>query len=292
MDAIAKNVYIEERYLDVTLGVIVQSRGLVQIDAPPSPEDGRAWRASLMGMGGGPERVLINLDAHADRTLGARTMDCTVIAHEKTAQAFRNRPNTFKAQGDETGANWEAIPGLGSVRWAPPEISFVEKMTLHWGDTPILLESHPGPASGAIWVILPQEKVVFVGDAVTKAQPPFLAYASLPEWVEALKMLQEPEYKGFTIVSSRGGIVSNSVIKAQLELMNLINDKLDKLASKKSPASATDKLVDSLASGFKAPASRHKPRFPCLASLSSFSNWTSPGAYLLYHQPRPALMIS
>ena len=38
MDAIAKNVYIEERYLGVTLGVIVQPRGLVQIDAPPSPQ--------------------------------------------------------------------------------------------------------------------------------------------------------------------------------------------------------------------------------------------------------------
>ena len=58
MDAIAENVYIEDRYLGVTLGVITQTRGLIQIDAPPSPEDGRAWRASLMGMGNGPERVL------------------------------------------------------------------------------------------------------------------------------------------------------------------------------------------------------------------------------------------
>ena len=57
MDAIAENVYIEDRYLGVTLGVITQTRGLIQIDAPPSPEDGRAWRASLMGMGNGPERV-------------------------------------------------------------------------------------------------------------------------------------------------------------------------------------------------------------------------------------------
>ena len=162
MDAIAKNIYIEDRYLGVTLGVIIQPRGLIQIDAPPSPEDGRTWRASLMGMGNGPERVLINLDAHPDRTLGVRAMDCTVIAHEKTAQAFRNRPNTFKAQGDETGANWEAIPGLGSVRWAPPEISFVDKVTIHWSDTPILLESRPGPSSGAIWVTLPEEKVIFI----------------------------------------------------------------------------------------------------------------------------------
>jgi glyoxylase-like metal-dependent hydrolase (beta-lactamase superfamily II) len=244
--------------LGVTLGVIVQPRGLIQIDAPPSPEDGRIWRASLMGTGGGPERVLVNLDAHPDRTLGARAMDCTVIAHEKTAQAFRNRPNTFKAQGDETGANWEAIPGLGSVRWAPPEISFVEKMTLHWGDMPILLESHPGPASGAIWVIFPEEKVIFVGDAVAKGQPPFLAYASLPDWIEALKVLQEPEYKSFSIVSSRGGVVTQQVVRSQADILKRIHDRVEKLGSKKSAPAAIDKLADQLLKDFRAPAARQK----------------------------------
>jgi hypothetical protein len=43
--------------------------------------------------------VLINLDAHPDRTLGVRAMDCTVIAHEKTAQAFRNRPEYLQGAG-------------------------------------------------------------------------------------------------------------------------------------------------------------------------------------------------
>lgn len=258
MDAIAKNVYIEERYLGVTLGVIVQPRGLIQIDAPPSPEDGRTWRASLMGMGNGLERVLINLDAHPDRTLGVRAMDCTVIAHEKTAQAFRNRPNTFKAQGDETGANWEAIPGLGSVRWAPPEISFVEKITIHWSDTPILLESRPGPSAGAIWVTLPEEKVIFIGDAVLKSQPPFLAHADLPEWIEALKLLQEPEYKGFTIVSSRGGIVTQQIIRNQSDILKRIHEKVDRLGKKKPANPATDKLADTILKDFKAPAARQK----------------------------------
>jgi glyoxylase-like metal-dependent hydrolase (beta-lactamase superfamily II) len=258
MDTIAKNVYIEERYLGVTLGVIVQPRGLVQIDAPPSPEDGRTWRASLMGMGNGHERILINLDAHPDRTLGVRAMDCTVIAHEKTAQAFRNRPNTFKAQGDETGANWEAIPGLGSVRWAPPEISFVEKITIHWSDTPILLESRPGPASGAIWVTLPEEKVIFVGDAVAKNQPPFLAHADLPEWIETLKVLQGPEYKGYTIVSSRGGVVAQQNVRAQSDELKRIYDRIDKLGKKKPANPATDKLAEQILKDFKAPAARQK----------------------------------
>ena len=258
MDPIANNVYLEDRYLGVTLGVITQPRGLIQIDAPPSPEDGRAWRASLMGMGNGPERVLINLDAHPDRTLGVRAMDCTVIAHEKTAQAFRNRPTTFKAQGDDTGANWESISGLGSVRWAPPEISFVDTMTLHWGETPILLETRPGPSAGAIWVHLPDEKIVFIGDAVIKGQPPFLAYADLPQWIETLKLLQEPEFKGYTIVSGRGGVVNPQAIRSQIEILKRIHDKVDKLGKKKPAVPATDKLADQIVKDFKAPAARQR----------------------------------
>lgn len=259
MDAIAKNVYIEERFPGVTLGVIVQSRGLIQIDAPPAPEDGRAWRASLMGMGNGHERVLINLDSHPDRTLGVRMMDCTVIAHEMTARAFQNRPNTFKAQGDETGANWEGIPGLGSVRWAPPEISFVSQMTLHWSDTPVILESHPGPTEGAIWVVLPQEKIVFVGDVVVKGQPPFLAHADLPAWLEALDYLQGPEFKGYTVIGGRDGSLSPQAVRSQADLLKKIHSKIEKLGAKRSSApNVTDKLADQTMKEFKVPAAKYK----------------------------------
>ncbi|NJC98311.1 MAG: hypothetical protein FIB03_18595 [Anaerolineae bacterium] len=259
MDAIAKNVYIEERFLGVTLGVIVQPRGLIQIDAPPAPEDGRAWRAAMMGMGDGHERVLVNLDSHPDRTLGVRAMDCTVIAHEMTARAFQNRPNTFKAQGDETGANWEAIPGLGSVRWAPPEISFVQTMTLHWGGSPVILESHPGPTAGAIWVILPEEKVVFIGDAVIKGQPPFLAHADIPAWIEALELLQSADYKGFTVVSGRGGVVTPQAIRSQFDFLKKVHDRVEKIGKKRSTSpTATDKLADQLLKEFRSPAAKHK----------------------------------
>ncbi len=259
MDAITKNVYIEERFPGVTLGVIVQPRGLIQIDAPTAPEDGRSWRASLMGMGNGHERVLINLDSHPDRTLGVRMMDCTVIAHEQTARAFQNRPNTFKAQGDETGANWEAIPGLGSVRWAPPEISFVSTMSLYWGDTPVILESHPGPTEGAIWVILPEEMVVFVGDAVLKGQPPFLAHADIPAWLEALDYLQGGDFKGYTVIGGRDGVVSSQAIKSQHEFLKKLNAKIEKLGAKKSsPANSTDKLADQVLKEFKAPVAKQK----------------------------------
>ena len=258
MQSIADNVYIEDHFLGVTLGVIQQSRGLVQVDSPPSPEDSRSWRAALMSLSGGPERVLVILDAHPDRTLGARAMDCTVLAQEKTAQVFRTRPTTFKAQGTETGSDWETIPGLGTVRWAPPEISFTTQMSLHWGETPIVFEHHPGPTAGAMWVVLREEKVVFVGDLVSKNQPPFLAHADLPAWIEALNLLLATEYRGYTFVSGRGGTVTPAVIKAQAELIKRIHDRLEKMARRESSPETTEKLIEPFLEGFKSSAARHK----------------------------------
>ncbi|MDD2921302.1 MAG: MBL fold metallo-hydrolase [Anaerolineales bacterium] len=258
MQEIAKNVYIEDQYPGITLGAIVTPRGLIQIDAPPSPEDARSWRAALMNVGGGMERALINLDAHPDRTLGARAMDCIVIAHEKTAHAFRTRPSIFKAQGEETGSDWESIAGLGSVRWSPPEISFLDQMTMHWGDSPIILEHHAGPTSGAIWVKLPEEQIVFVGDAVLKNQPPFLAGSNLPAWIAALELLSSAEFKNYTVISSRGGAVTINAIKNQLDFLKQVQEKMGKVSTKKTNPAAVEKLVTSLMTWFKAPAARQK----------------------------------
>ena len=258
MREIAKDIYIEDDYLGVTLGAIPLSHGMIQVDAPPSPEDCRAWRAALLNLGGGSERLLINLDAHPDRTLGARAMDCTIVAHERTAQVFRSRPNTFKAQGEETGADWESIPGLGNIRWVLPEITFSQEMTIHWSETDILLEYHPGPSAGATWVILPDAKVAFVGDAVLRNQPPFLAGADLPDWLDTLKLLLSPAYKNWLVVSGRGGLINAEVIKAQKDYLEHVYSRVEKLAQKKSPPEALESLVSPLLNSFKVSASKHQ----------------------------------
>ena len=258
MDSISKQVFIETQYPGVTLGVISLSRGLVQIDAPPSPEDGRSWRAALMGLSGGPERILVNLDAHPDRTLGVRAMDCSVIAHEETAAVFRNRPNTFKSQQNETGANWEDIPGLTGIRWVPPEISFTQSMTLEWDESQILLESHPGPNPGAIWIILPEEKIVFVGDAVIKDKPPFLAKADLPAWVETRALLQSKAYADYTVISGRDGKVSAAIIKSQADFIKDAHKRLEKISKRKQKPDMTESLIQPLLSKFKIPAAQQK----------------------------------
>jgi glyoxylase-like metal-dependent hydrolase (beta-lactamase superfamily II) len=200
--------------------------------------------------------MLINLDAHFDRTLGVRGMECIVVGHEKMAEIFRNRPTTFKTSGTETGAEWELYNGLGSIRWVPPEITFTNRLLIHWNDSPLTLEHHPGPSTGAIWAVMPDQHVAFVGDALLPEQPPFLASANLPAWIKALKPLITPEYQDYLLVSGREGLVAHQQVRRQIHYLEKVAGALDHLASQKAPASETEQLVPRLLEGFEIPPQR------------------------------------
>jgi glyoxylase-like metal-dependent hydrolase (beta-lactamase superfamily II) len=122
----------------------------------------------------------------------------------------------------------------------------------------VVLEHHAGPSNGSIWARLPEEKVVFVGDAVLKNQPPFLAGSNLTEWLSALNLLLGSSFKGYTIISGRGGVVTANNVKSQLDFIKHVSDKMDKLKSKKPNPATIEKMVNSLLAWFKAPAARQK----------------------------------
>ncbi|MEN4010821.1 MAG: hypothetical protein ROW48_02175 [Bellilinea sp.] len=256
MQQILEQVYIEQAFPGVILGAIATPHGLLLIDAPFRPDDIRAWRAALLNLGGGVERLLVNLDVHADRTIGSRAMECTVVGHEKMAEVFRNRPMTFKAQGADTGADWEYHNGLGSVRWAPPEISFTQRTQIHWGDDPILLEYHPGPAAGAIWAILNRKQALFIGDAVVVNQPPFLAGADISLWQESLENLLSPTYQNHLLINGRDGLITQKHVRQQLDFLKNVQERMEQLASRKGEPEETSTWIPELLGRMDFPAER------------------------------------
>ncbi len=253
MQQIKQGIYYEDGYLGVTLGALVLPFGTVLIDAPLRPEDARSWRSSLINQRGGSNRVLISLDAHIDRTLGARTMECTIIAHQKAAQIFRNRPTIFKGQGFESGAEWETYLDAIGTRWATPDITFTDRLELHWGGADVVLEHHPGPTYGASWVIIPDEQIVFVGDAIVLNQPPFLANADLDPWIENLDLLAT-KYANFLVISGRGGPAAHEVVRAQLKSQKSILKGFERLARRNASPESTESLINNILadSGFAA----------------------------------------
>ncbi len=234
----AKGIFYENSYPGGTLGAVAMPMGIVLIDSPFRSEDARGWRNALNGLRAGGERLLVILDAHFDRTIGVRGLEAPLLSQDRVVEVIRNRPLNYRAQGSETGADWQLFNLSGSIRWVIPEISFSERFYIHWDEQPVLVESHPGPASGAAWVVIPHQRVAFIGDAVVPDQPPFLAFANLPAWQATLKLLLEPEYEDFTLISGRGGPVTRDQVRQQADFLKTVQEGLQSLASRGKPEDA------------------------------------------------------
>jgi cyclase len=252
MQQIEHGIYIENAYPGVTVGAVLLPMGTLLVDAPLRGEDARAWLNVIYNLGAKPNRVLVNLDAHPDRTLGARSMECTIIAHQKTAQVFRGRPSVFKGQNAESGSVWETYDDVVGTRWALPDITFTHKIALNWGEHEVYIEYHAGPAPGGTWVVIPSSKVVFVGDVVLLNQPPFLTNADIPAWIETLDLLIS-SYRDHIVISGRGGVINQDSVKAQQRHLKSILRGMDRMVKRNAPTSEVERLIPNLLSDLTFP---------------------------------------
>ena len=253
MHEVEPGIYYTEDYPGLTLGAIVLPRGIIFIDAPLRPEEGYAWKSAVFYNNEDLAHTFLgNLDSHPDRTMGAKVMKCSIIAHQKAAERIREYPVVFRGELPKSGAEWEKHSETMGLKWAVPNMTFTKKIEFHWGGPSTILEHHPGPRPDAIWVIIPDRKVAFVGDAVLRDNPPFLAYADIPRWIEALNMLNGPDFESFTIISSRGGIVSSAIIKKQIKNFKYLFKRTEKLAKKNAPPEAVSDLASAIIDDFTA----------------------------------------
>jgi glyoxylase-like metal-dependent hydrolase (beta-lactamase superfamily II) len=257
MRQIERGILYEDGYLGVTVAGMVFPHGTIMIDAPIRLEDANAWRSHLMNQRRGSNRLLILLDSHPDRSLGARTMDSTILAHQNTAEVFRTRPMIFKGINVESGAIWEIYNEAIGMRWAMPDITFSDQISLHWGGPEVSLEHHPGPSPGSSWVIIPEYQIVFIGDAVVIDQPVFLADADLDEWIESLEELRS-SYKNYQLISGRGGLTDINAVQVQIKYLRKIKRGLERLANRDADPDETEKLLPSLLSDLNFASNWHE----------------------------------
>lgn len=253
MKRIKGDIYTEKKYAGVTVGALLLERGTLLVDAPIKPDDGKAWLSALRKKGAKGTRMLVSLDSHPDRTLGAHVLDSPLATHRESAKQFRRRAAVFKSLRQESGAEWERQSGLNGLRLVMPKVIFADELDVRLGDERVVVESHPGPSPGASWVVLPDAKVVFVGDAVAVKQPPFLGLADIPAWVESLDLLLSKEFKGYRVICGRGGEIKPVTIRAQRRFLKDVEARLGRMARRKAPAKDADKLVPKLLSKYKYP---------------------------------------
>ncbi len=256
MQEIEQGIFINKSYPGVTLGALIFPQATIMVDAPLQPDDGHSWMSVLRNLGGGANRMVIILDAHPDRTIGLRALDTSVIAHHLAANILDDRPAIFKGQNNDTGAEWETCEGLSGIRWGKPSITFTEQAILEWGDNKYFVEHHPGPSPSASWVIAHEQGVVFVGDAVTADQPPFLAEANIDQWADALDILMAKPYRDYLIVSARGGLVEQGEIREMRRFLKETDKRLERFYEREARPEEVEKTVPNLLTRFNFPRER------------------------------------
>lgn len=230
MQELTPNVSIQLNALGLYTGIIQTNEGNILIDSPHRNEDYKAWTSRSAKS---DALFLVLLDTQYDRTLSAKGCDCIVISQSDYLLPSRPRQQAVKLQEELIGTGDSHEQMGSSSRGFAPEISFDQNLNLYLGGIDLSLEHHPGSNMAGIWAILPKEKVIFVGDSVMVNQPPFLAYADPAAWVEDMKILTSKAYKGYQIVSSRNGVVSQDQARAMGKLMSFIQQSFASLSEKK-----------------------------------------------------------
>lgn len=256
MRELARGLFLESKYLGVHLGAIASSDGLLLIDSPVRTEDGREWLSSL-GPHGRP-RYLVILDHHPDRALGARGFELPVIAHEVTRQVMQGWSDTFKGGASPIGADADRLKRVSGVRRAMPDLTFSDEMRIQLGDREIFLRHRPGPTGGAIWVEVHKPKVLFIGDAISLSEPPYVGEADLPNWMQMLELLRSSVYRNYTLISSRDGRLQPSSVAGMLRFLRKLPDRLARLADKSKPPEAAGALAAGLLEGFRLSQARRE----------------------------------
>jgi glyoxylase-like metal-dependent hydrolase (beta-lactamase superfamily II) len=261
MKEINENIVIDTTLSGVTVGVIKFPKGVIFIDSPLTPKDVQSWRTTAMKNDSGPSRLHIVLDEHYDRTACVIPIKSPVLAHEKTSKAIQSRPTFFRFPTSDTGSEWELYPEVGPMQWINPEITFTQSMKLELDDDVVELDYHPGPSRGAIWVGMPSPKIIFIGDTAVVEQPPFLENADIEQWLEALALLKSDQYKDYTIISGRSGVIERNAIQEQMKFLSTVQKRLEKFSGKAIDSAQLEKIATSLLEEFPAKTKKIQEHF-------------------------------
>ncbi len=229
MQELTPNVSIQQNALGLFTGILQTTDGSILIDSPYRADEPKNWGSRTVKS---DAKFVVLLDTQYDRTLSAKGCDCVVVSQSDFLLPAKPRQQAVKLQEELIGSgDGHEMTGSASRPFAP-EISFDQNMNLFLGGLEVRLEHHFGSNLAGIWAILPQEKVIFVGDSVLVNQPPFLAYSNPAAWVMDMKILASRAYKGYQIVSSRAGLITQDEVRAMGRTITFIQNSIAALKEK------------------------------------------------------------
>jgi cyclase len=239
---------VETGFRLVNVGAILTDQGFVLIDTPPYPQDARYWRERLTEISDLPILAIINTDSHRDRIFGNGWFDAPVIiAHDETILQLQSLPSTFIDFSVEAFChNLLGRSSFAGAHLRLPTVGFTHRMQIRYGERTIPLLAMPGPSVGSVWVHLPDQRVLFVGDSVVTDQHPFIASPCTKQWLDSLSILRRARFPADQIVPGRGPLVDKTATEPISNYLRLVRRRVQSLYRAGRPRADTSTLVPEL----------------------------------------------
>ncbi len=206
----------------VNVGLVVGSKRAALIDAGSNPSQGRELLDLARREAGVPVTHVVVTHAHHDHWFGVGGMtDIVAIAHED-----------LLADPEEEVADAAAAIGLEELPEPNETLSLVKGLELGGVRLEIL---HFGPAHTRtdLFVIVPDEDVIFVGDVIESAGDPcFSAVSNLDGWPKVIDAVLGSSTEATRFVPGHGDVVDRDFVFRQRAQIAMVRGTVEQLVGR------------------------------------------------------------
>ena len=206
MKKIIENVYVENEISICNSSIVVTKEGTVVIDTPMFPDSAKHWAKQAEDFG--PVKYVINTEPHGDHTTGNCYFGGTLISHEGVRDTIlANKIADVKGMLQMRRPDAE-VPK--DFRFRSPDIVYTEKLVFYLGGLTFNLTHMPGHTPFQTVVYVPEKRIVFTSDNISRAVPFF--HQAVPDvWLKTLKEMEKLDVD--YVVPGHGDVGGKEVFK-------------------------------------------------------------------------------
>jgi cyclase len=222
MEQVTKNVYAETKIRGCNPTYVVTSEGVVVIDTPQLPTYAVAMRKEAEKKG--PIRYLINTEHHVDHIFGNYYFNGAgaVLAHRETFNNFmvvtpEINPYEYAREAlptdDPEGEKIWPDEKTYFANMNKPTIVIEGRVSLKVGDHTFEIHHTPGHTPGQLAVLIPEERVICVGDTVFNGCQTWLYASDVNTWIQSLDYLKTLDFD--KVIPGHGAVCARRELDVQ-----------------------------------------------------------------------------
>ncbi len=227
MREISPGIFVETDQRGANYGAILTSEGCIIIDTPIVPKQAVAFREELRRMSGDkPFLYIINTDHHRGHIVGNQYfMPTPVVAHDIAWKHMKGYGDNFKQRViDSFKKEPEIQAQFTNIQIVVPKITFSHRLDIVRGGRDLRIMKIGGHTAATSVIWLPNERILFVGDAVWVDQHPYMAQANSKEWLDGLTYIRK--FKADQIVPGRGPVCGRDATEQMSEYIRYMRARV------------------------------------------------------------------